>query len=210
MTSYRLYRQALLGVLLVLSSTLAQANQQMPEPGRFPGGPGMMPPERMAPMAPPPIAAAISTSLPPLQWPEALAQPLQLSEDQVNRLMDLMLTAEKTIRPIRQTAAKAAEALRSAQFDKGVTPGRIKEAAATAQKVETALVTTQLEAWQQIRNILSAEQLKRLQMILSQPRPPFMEPMPGMPSMPGHPGAMPGMADPGQPDAPVSAPDAPR
>ncbi len=204
MAQSRLNPYWLIGLLALMSASIAYANQQMPpEPGGYPGGPGMMPHERTAPMMPPPVSAAISTSLPPLQWPEAFAQPLRLSEEQINRLMDLMLTVEKAIRPIRQTAAKTSEALRSVQFDKGVTPARIREAALASQKAETALVNTQLEAWQQIRSILSAEQLRRLQMILSQPRPPFMEPMP----MPGPPDQMPGMGGPGMPDAPADAPD---
>lgn len=127
-----------------------------PPPGLArPGGPGMM---GGGMMSCPAMAVA-----PPPAGLVARAEALQLSDDQKTKLKDILAKSEETLIPLRQKAAEASRALRQAVFAPEFDAQKVKQLATDAEKAEAAIVSAEIETWAQIRGVLAADQLTKLQ-----------------------------------------------
>lgn len=141
-----------------------------------PGAPGMM------------QATCPLTVLMPLRLGMVgrLVEPLELTDDQVAQLTSIIEKCDGATRPLMQKAAEANKALREALYAKDYSAQKVKDLAAAAQKAEGAVLTARIDQWTQVRAVLTAEQIEKMQGFMAGPaagtRPPG--PMPGPPPMP--------------------------
>lgn len=118
-----------------------------------PGGPGggMISCPAMA--IAPPSAAMV----------DRLAENLSLTEDQTTKLKAVMTKSENTITPLSKKLTEATKALRSALTASTFDADNVKVLAAAAEKAEAAVVSARIDEWIQMRSILTAEQVTKLQ-----------------------------------------------
>jgi hypothetical protein len=118
-----------------------------------PGGPGGPrhggPPPGMMALQPPPPAAII----------DGLTAMLSLTADQAASLKTV-LTA---IQPLMKAAGDAGKALRDAIFATDYDSAAIADLATAALTAEGKVLSASIDAWAQIRSILTADQLAKLQ-----------------------------------------------
>ena len=69
--------------------------------------------------------------------------------------------------PLRQKAMEATRALRDAVYAASFDASKVAELATAAGKAEAAIVKAEIETWTQIRSILTAEQITKLQEMMS-------------------------------------------
>jgi Spy/CpxP family protein refolding chaperone len=177
--------------------TGARAANRGPAGGMMGFGMGMC--AAMA-IAPPPVAALDQTA------------DLQLTEEQMARLKSILTESEKQLMSLRQKAADASQALRQAILAEKYDADKVKRLAAEAQKAESAVLESEIQTWAQIRQVLTAEQVNKLQGMFGR----WGGPRPGGPPgavgpQPGQPGGFaapppPPPPPPGQPQHPPMAP----
>ncbi|MDH7601877.1 MAG: periplasmic heavy metal sensor [Armatimonadota bacterium] len=88
---------------------------------------------------------------------------LQLTEDQATRLKSILTESEKQLMSLRQKVADACRALREAVFAEQYDSAKVQALASEAQKAESAVLSAELQTWAQIRSVLTAEQVNKLQ-----------------------------------------------
>lgn len=194
-------------LMLVMSSVgvWGQAPPDQPPPGPqgpgpgMPGGPGRM--MRMGGTCP-----AMALNLPPAMMIDRAGEMLQLTDEQKTNLKSALDKGEQTLRPLRDKSNAATGALRDGALSATCDATKLKSLASDAEKAESAVLNAELDAWTQLKGILTAEQLGKMRDMMSR-RGPGMMGMPGMmggpggPGMPGGPGGPP-PGGPGGPDMP--------
>ena len=181
-------RFASITVVLVLALALAYvAWAQGPAPTPPPQGPppgmgmpGMGGPGGFRPMQP---CAANALNLPQPMLFGMAADRLKLSNEQVDKLKTMVITAEQALRPLRDKSREAPDALRAGVFDPGKDAQALRELADKAEKAEATVISAQLDAWAKLKAELKAEQLNTLQEMMGRGRGP----MPMMPPPNGPP-----------------------
>ncbi len=173
---------------LIACAVVTSAQAQRPA---GPGGPDGQPGRPN-----PAMAATLSSVLTPPapQVLERLAEVVELTDTQAGKLEEIMKASNQKLQTLRQSAAKAVQALRDALVNPDIDTPKLKELAASAQKADTALSAAGLDIWIQVRSILNSEQLVALQR-MSAPRP-------GGPGGPGGPQRPDGPPMEGQPFGP--------
>ena len=91
------------------------------------------------------------------------ADALQLADGQKTKLKDVLTKSEETLMPLRQKAGEASRALRQAIFAPEFDASKIKQLVTDAQNAEVAILKAEIGIWGQIRGILTADQLAKLQ-----------------------------------------------
>lgn len=118
-----------------------------------PGGPGRhMSGGVMAVPLPPPAAAI-----------DGLTESLELTTNQTASLTEVLTASDETIQPLLKTAEEAAKALRDAVFAPEYDAAAVEELMNAALAAQTSVVTACINAWSQIREILTADQFAKLQ-----------------------------------------------
>ena len=190
-------RFASITVVLVLALALAYvAWAQGPAPTPPPQGPppgmgmpGMGGPGGFRPMQP---CAANALNLPQPMLFGMAADRLKLSNEQVDKLKTMVITAEQALRPLRDKSREATDALRAGVFDPGKDAQALRELADKAEKAEAAVISAQLDAWVKLKAELKPEQLAIMQDIMGRGRggpmpmmiPPNNNPPPAPPAAP--------------------------
>lgn len=95
------------------------------------------------------------------------ADMLQLSDDQKTKLNDVLSKGDQTLAPLREAAGKASRALRTAVMGSEADAQKIAQLVADAQKTEAAIINAEIQIWGQIKSVLSAEQMTKLQELLA-------------------------------------------
>lgn len=170
----------LLVVILTLAAVSAWA--QNADPGarqrqRQPGAPG-------APGAPAQgfagrmmVSSPAQAVNPPMaQMVERQAELLQLTDDQKTSVTTLLTNRATAVRPLQQKLSQACQALRTAVTAQQYDAAKLKTLAAQAQAAEAAVVDAHLATWAQLRTILSAEQIGKLQQGGWMRQPPTRDP----------------------------------
>ena len=127
-----------------------------------------------APAGPPPMAPGVKGGVscpamalaPPPAMVFERADALQLTDDQKTKLKDSLAKGEETLQPLRQKAMEATRALREALFAASFDAAKVSELAASAEKADAAIVKAEVETWTQIRSILTADQVTKLQELM--------------------------------------------
>jgi Spy/CpxP family protein refolding chaperone len=90
-----------------------------------------------------------------------------------------------------QKSAEATKALRAALLASDYSAQNVRDLATKAENAEAEVVTASIETWTQLRAILTADQVSKLQEVMSMPRqglgpggPPSGNP--GVPPPPAH------------------------
>ena len=89
---------------------------------------------------------------------DRLAATLGLTKDQTAQLKKITADNDKKISALQQTAAKATQALRAAVLATKYDAKNVKALALKADKAESAVINASIDAWTQIRAILTAKQ----------------------------------------------------
>ena len=179
-------------VVTVAQGVYAQGGMQPSPPTRAYGSPGPGEGPAFLPMprpVPPPMRGCTTMvlALPPPQMFEMHAEQLQITDEQKAGIREALGKAEKTLRPLRDESAQKAKALRDGLFTFGNGPLALRTLTDAAQNAETAIGNAELAAWNELRKILSAEQLKKLGEIMGGPGmmpPPPVPPRPSENTMP--------------------------
>ena len=149
-------------VVALMAAVCASAvwSQGGPRPGRQgrPGGPGM-------------LSTAAAIMPPQAGMFDHLSETLQLTDDQAAKLKAAGAQNEATIRPLAQKAAEATQAVHAAVLASSYDAQNVKDLAAKAEKAEAEVVAASIEAWTQIRSILTDDQVTALKAAMSAPRP---------------------------------------
>ena len=106
--------------------------------------------------------SAMAVMPPPAGMIDRMAEMLQLKSDQVAKLKKIAVAGDKTLEPLRQEAAKASFALRSAILAPKYSAKTVNDLAAKAEKAEAKLVAASINEWTKIRAVLTASQLSEL------------------------------------------------
>gem|GEM_PF-2908975 len=109
-------------------------------------------------------AASLSMAVapPPAAMIDSIADNLQLTSDQKTKLSAILTKADETLRPLRQKSGQTAIALRDAVLDSNYDAQKVAQLLADAQKADAAVITAEMQTWDQIRPVLSADQLNKL------------------------------------------------
>ena len=151
---------------------MALAQQAPPPGGPPPGGPGgpgggfsrggpggMM-------MGNPSPASAITP--PTVGFVTRGATMLSLDQDQTTKLTALLTKSDADLAPLRMKLGDTCAALRAAVLGATYDEAKIKLALDAAQAAETALVNAELKTWVDLRAILTADQITKLQSSMGQ------------------------------------------
>jgi hypothetical protein len=113
-----------------------------------------------------------------------------MTQEQVDKLTPIIGKTEDTIRRLHDKAAGPTRGLREAVMGK-TDSQQVQKLLATVQSIETEIANTEIEAWSDIKTILTADQMRKLM--------DFMQrvPMMGSRGMPG--GPLPMRPGPGSP-----------
>jgi len=166
-------------VIAVVLAALACATVAWSQGPPGPGGMGrpMMSSPAMAVM--PPHAGMVNR----------MTEALQLTEDQTSKLETITAKNDENVRTLSQKSEDASKALHDALLAANFDAQKVKDLAATAEKAEAALIGASIDEWTQIRAILTTDQAKGLQDVMSVRGPgPGQRPF-GPP--PGGPGTVP-------------------
>lgn len=163
-------------VLAAVISATPVWSQGGPGPGG-PGGPRGMGGFGMS-------CPAMAVMPPQVGMLDRMADALQLTEDQMTKLRTAMTKSDEAMRPLSRSAADSSRALRDALMAPEFNAQKVKDLAATAEKAEAALVSARIDEWAQIRSILTADQAKQLQGMMTMQRPGPGQ-RPGGPPPPG-------------------------
>lgn len=166
--------------LVMLICASAVWCQGPPGPGG-PGGPG----GRRGPRGPG-MPSAMTAVMPPFGILQHGAQALGLTQDQITKLKDLAQKGDETMPPLMKAVGESCKAFRDALTAPEFDTEAVAKLAATAEKNEAAVVTARIAEWAQIRTILTADQIAKLQEMMSAPPPG-----PGGPGGPPPPGGAP-------------------
>lgn len=122
------------------------------------------------------MCAAMTVAPPTVAMLER-ATDLQISDEQAARLKGVLSESEKQLTSLRQKAADACRALREAILADQYDAAEVQRLASEAQKAESAVLNAALQTWTQIRSILTADQVRKLQSAVG----PWDGPRPGGP-----------------------------
>jgi len=139
---------------------------------------------------------------------ERAAATLQLTDGQDGqkaKLTAVLTTSDETMRPLVQKATEAAQALRTAVLAPKYDAAKVKELATAAGTAEPAIVAARIDTWTQIRGILTADQVAKLQEAMTMRRTAPGGPGPGPGTAPG--GTTPSGGGNAGPDVPPPTPD---
>jgi Spy/CpxP family protein refolding chaperone len=142
-----------------------------------------------------PLCASGALVLPGPQMLDNLATKLELTDEQKQKLTTAMDAAKTRIDPLRTKVGEAVTALRTALFDADKDSAALKTLSDAASKAEADLQAAELAAWQEIRSILTKDQLEKLGEAVARPR--------RLGSAPGGPAAPPDGAAPPPPPPPA-------
>jgi hypothetical protein len=160
---------------IVLLTILALSAWAQTPPAAPPGappmtmqGPGPMMGGRQMASCP-----AIALGLPPGMLFEMRAEQLGLSSEQTGKLKTALMKAEEALSPLRNKAREAVASLRAGIFDPEAK--NLQELADKAEQAEAVVIAAEVQAWTQVKEILTPDQLKTLQGMIG--RGPGMGPM---------------------------------
>ncbi len=119
-----------------------------------PGGPGAhgRPLSVMIAVLPPPAVAA-----------DGIAKALQLSADRAASLKAALTAGDAAIQPLLKAAGEAAKAAHDALLAADYDADAVADMAAKAQDAEGDVIAASIDAWTQIRLILTADEVAKLQ-----------------------------------------------
>ena len=110
---------------------------------------------------------------PPADMLDRLTDTLGLTDDQVAKLKDILTKSDATIHPLGKTAADASKALHDAVLASDYDSTNIADLATKAEKAEADAVSASIGVWTQVRAVLTADQVTKLQEAMPRgPRPP--------------------------------------
>ncbi len=156
-------------------------------PPPAPPRPQLAPDDLARPGAPGPVpSAAAALAVPPPQLGRAIAQRLQLSEEKGKKLQEILDKAPERLRPLRRSCADAVDALRTALFAPEKDGPSLRQLMDRANEAEAEVSRDELSLCNEIRALLSAEQLRELGEMLLKPgrRVGPFEPPEGVPPGP--------------------------
>lgn len=153
-------KKSIIAISALGAAICATAVWSQMRPGPPPGGPA-------GPMV---SCPAMATMPPRVATLDAITQPLKLSKTQVAKLKAIATKDEKNHRTLTQRSADASKSLRSAVLTSKYDAKKVKDLAVRAGYAESALVNANIAEWVQIRAILKADQIAKLQTAMS-PRP---------------------------------------
>jgi hypothetical protein len=106
-----------------------------------------------------PVAIVGMITFPP---PVLLGQTgaIRLTDQQFADMQALLMKREETMRPLWQKAAEANGKLREALIADSYDSKKVQSLASEATKAEAAVLQAQLDQWNKIRSILTAEQFR--------------------------------------------------
>jgi Spy/CpxP family protein refolding chaperone len=139
----------------------------MPVWSQGPGGPGG--PRGMGGMMM--FCPAMAIAPPPVGAIDRITESLQLTTDQTTKMKTVMTTADETTATLTKKAADATKALRDATMATTFDATKVKDLAASAEKAEAAVVSNYIDEWTQIRAIITADQVTKLQEATAMRRP---------------------------------------
>jgi len=113
------------------------------------------------------------------------AETLQLTDEQKGKLRDVTTKSEEAMRPILQKASEASLALRAAVLAPEYDAEKVKQLVTNAQRAEDQVINARLATWAQIRSVLTADQLAKLQEVMTMRRRGTGGPTPGSGTPPG-------------------------
>lgn len=113
------------------------------------------------------------------------ASTLKLSSAQSAKLKQIAAKSDKTLRSLQLTADKSTKALHSALLAPKYNAKNVNGLAAKAEKAEANIVAASIDAWTQARSVLTANQIKKLQAVMSKQRPGFGQRPAGPPPVAG-------------------------
>jgi len=91
------------------------------------------------------------------------ATSLELTDDQKTKLTTVLTKADTTLAPLRQKATEATTALRTAVYGATYDAAKAQALLAAAQKADADVSNAELAVWTEIRAILTADQVSKLQ-----------------------------------------------
>ena len=148
-----------LAVLICASAAWCQGPPGPGGPGGFRGGRG------------PGMPCAMTAVMPPVGILQHGAEALGLTADQIKQLKDLAQNGDATMPPLMKAVGESCKAFRDALVASEFDTEAVAKLAATAESNEAAVVTARIAEWAQIRTILTADQITKLQEMMSLPPP---------------------------------------
>ncbi|MEN6521357.1 MAG: periplasmic heavy metal sensor [Armatimonadota bacterium] len=142
-------RTMLVAVLLVLSVCVTPVWCQG-KPG--PGGPGGCMPGGVMSVPLPPPADSI----------DSITELLELTTDQAASLKDVLTSSDETIQPLLKASADASKALCDAVFASEYNAATVEELKAKLVTAQTQVMDACINAWSQIREVVTADQFTKL------------------------------------------------
>jgi Spy/CpxP family protein refolding chaperone len=101
----------------------------------------------------PPSAKAIESS----------ADTLGLTDEEVTSLKATISKADETLTSLTQKATNATKALRDALMASSYDEQKVIDLAVAAEKAEAAVISARIDEWTQLRAVLTADQITKLQ-----------------------------------------------
>ncbi len=106
------------------------------------------------------LSPVVVTNVPQWLLDPSVINTLGITPDQKDRLQAILGRAESKLFASRQQAVTALLTLRLSMRDPSASPSQLKQLARTATDAEHRLVTEQVEIWNEIRKVLTKEQLQ--------------------------------------------------
>lgn len=128
------------------------------------GGPGRMGGPMMS-------CPAMATMPMRVDMVNRMATSLKLTKVQSAKLKNIAASNEKTVRSLQSVAEKATRALHSAMMAQSYNAKNVKALAAKAENAEAKIVAANIDSWSKMRSVLTANQNKKLQSVMSIRRP---------------------------------------
>ena len=94
---------------------------------------------------------------------ESSADTLGLTDEELTSLKATVSKADETLTSLTQKASSATKALREALMATEYDAQKVKDLAAAAEKAEAAVISARIDEWTQLRAILTADQITKLQ-----------------------------------------------
>ncbi len=150
--------------------------QDAPPPGPPPAGPGGPPAPgtggyawrggQTTMMGGSPSAAL---NPPSAQFVNRGATSLSLTQEQTEKLTAILTKSDTNLAALRQKVQTASQALRTAVLAPTYDAAKVKQLLADAQAADTALINAELQTWLDLRAVLTADQLGKLQTVMQRP-----------------------------------------
>ena len=152
----------LLAIALVGCTAAAMAQQPAPPQGPPQGPPAGMPGMRMGTTCP-----AMAIAPPAAMMLDRMGSQLGITDDQKTKLTDILTKSENSLKDLRTKADAATKAVHDALFAPTYDSAKVTQLFNDAERIEIAIATSEIATWGEIRGVLTADQVTKLQQTMT-------------------------------------------